>query len=377
MYSTGTKADAKAGAKAVGSSTGVKVEAFGLDAGAAADGAGETKKRRKKGRKGKRKLPPCPGGSSGLVAEPVSLLDAAEAVDDHPLSLAAGSKFKAAHENSAMSTEILKDIARTCPELAFFQAHEPVNHYAALHAILLVYARLNPGIGYVQGMNELVALLYYVCFHEQPNQPRLVESDTFFCFMALMGEIRDNFCQSLDSTDSGVVSHCHALHAALAAADPILSQHLDDMGLNPQFYAFRWLTLLLSQEFDFPDVLRLWDSLFADPLRFEFMEHFASAMVLALRPILLEPATDFAFALQMLQNYPRDVPFAHVFALAVQLRDGMYEPPAPSSPRGNTSLLAAAADAAASASPALAAFFTRARDRISSAVASAIPERDQ
>ncbi len=28
--------------------------------------------------------------------------------------------------------------------------------------------------------------------------------------------------------------------------------------VNPQFYAFRWITLLLTQEFSFPDVVRLW-----------------------------------------------------------------------------------------------------------------------
>ena len=35
--------------------------------------------------------------------------------------------------------------------------------------------------------------------------------------------------------------------------------------VNPQFYAFRWITLLLTQEFDFADSLRLWDSLLANP----------------------------------------------------------------------------------------------------------------
>lgn len=34
--------------------------------------------------------------------------------------------------------------------------------------------------------------------------------------------------------------------------------------VNPQFYAFRWITLLLTQEFPFPDVVRLWDTLFSD-----------------------------------------------------------------------------------------------------------------
>lgn len=39
---------------------------------------------------------------------------------------------------------------------------------------------------------------------------------------------------------------------------------LHAMQVNPQFYAFRWITLLLTQEFPFPDAVRLWDTLLSD-----------------------------------------------------------------------------------------------------------------
>lgn len=42
----------------------------------------------------------------------------------------------------------------------------------------------------------------------------------------------------------------------------------------------RWLTLLLSQEFPLPDVMRIWDSLFADENRFSFLIHICCAMIL-------------------------------------------------------------------------------------------------
>ena len=35
--------------------------------------------------------------------------------------------------------------------------------------------------------------------------------------------------------------------------------------VNPQFYAFRWITLLLTQEFGFPQILRLWDCILCSP----------------------------------------------------------------------------------------------------------------
>ena len=34
--------------------------------------------------------------------------------------------------------------------------------------ILFVYAKLNPGINYVQGMNEVLAMIYY-CFFKDPG----------------------------------------------------------------------------------------------------------------------------------------------------------------------------------------------------------------
>jgi multisubunit Na+/H+ antiporter MnhB subunit len=35
-------------------------------------------------------------------------------------------------------------------------------HFDVLARILFIYAKLNPGIGYVQGMNEVLAPIYYV-----------------------------------------------------------------------------------------------------------------------------------------------------------------------------------------------------------------------
>ena len=42
-------------------------------------------------------------------------------------------------------------------------------HADILHRILFVYAKLNPGVKYVQGMNEVLAVLYY-CYLKDDNQ---------------------------------------------------------------------------------------------------------------------------------------------------------------------------------------------------------------
>lgn len=38
-------------------------------------------------------------------------------------------------------------------------------HADVLARILFIYAKLNPGVDYVQGMNEILATLYY-CFYD-------------------------------------------------------------------------------------------------------------------------------------------------------------------------------------------------------------------
>jgi hypothetical protein len=52
----------------------------------------------------------------------------------------------------------------------------------------------------------------------------------------------------------------HTPHATHNAHNAHNAQQVD-----PQFFAFRWITLLLTQEFPFPDAVRIWDTLLSDP----------------------------------------------------------------------------------------------------------------
>lgn len=59
--------------------------------------------------------------------------------------------------------------------------------------------------------------------------------------------------------------------------------------VNPQFYAFRWITLLLTQEFPFPDSVRLWDSLLSDRVgRYDFLLRCCCAMLMIVRGELIK-----------------------------------------------------------------------------------------
>lgn len=56
---------------------------------------------------------------------------------------------------------------------------------------LFMYAKLNPGLRYIQGMNELLAPLYFL-FRTDPDRTsaRYGEADAFYCFVDLISEFR-------------------------------------------------------------------------------------------------------------------------------------------------------------------------------------------
>lgn len=130
-------------------------------------------------------------------------------------------------------------------------------NWEVVERMLFIYAKLNPGQGYVQGMNEIIGVIYYV-FASNEEHAEFAEPDCFWCFTALMSEIRDFFIKTLDESDNGIRGKMNLLSRLLEKRDKHVFDRLKEQGIVPQYYSFRWLTLLLSQEFPLPDVLRLW-----------------------------------------------------------------------------------------------------------------------
>jgi len=256
----------------------------------------------------------CPlGAPDGLQRRTVS-------EDDHPLSTSHSSKWHAYFADEEIRDQIHRDVDRTHPDLHFFSDDGPRGQAcrAAMRRALFIFAKLNPGLRYVQGMNELMAPLYYT-FATAVDDPVEAEAEAFFCFVDLLGEFRDHFCQQLDNSDVGIRSTMSKLSASLRAFDPALSAHLEGKNqVNPQFYAFRWITTLLTQEYPFPDAVRLWDALLADAGgRSDFLQRVCVAMVLLVREELL--VGDFAGNMKLLQHYP-PMDLSLVLRKAEQLR---------------------------------------------------------
>lgn len=279
---------------------------------------------------------------------------------DHPLCDGPESSWNTFFKDNEVLLQIDKDVRRLCPDISFFQqatefpcasvvshnrerklhvrvapstlssanverkglgvtkinlitkraieSYEAMDagleaHWEVVERILFLYAKLNPGQGYVQGMNEIIGPIYYVLASDPNIEYRqYAEADCFFCFTSLMGEIRDFFIKTLDESEGGIKGMMAKLSNLLKERDSEVWNRLKDQELYPQYYSFRWLTLLLSQEFPLPDVLRIWDSVFADEKRYDFLIKVCCAMIVLLREQILE--NDFANNVKLLQNFP-------------------------------------------------------------------------
>ncbi|XP_008808195.1 TBC1 domain family member 13 isoform X2 [Phoenix dactylifera] len=198
------------------------------------------------------------------------LLQRSEITDgEHPLSLGKTSIWNQYFQDTEIIEQIDRDVKRTHPDMLFFSGDSSFakSNQEALRRILTVFAKLNPGIRYVQGMNEVLAPLFYVLRNDpDENNAVYAEADTFFCFVELLSGFRDNFCKQLDNSVVGIRSTIAKLSQLLKRHDEELWRHLEvTTKVNPQFYAFRWITLLLTQEFSFTDCLLIWDTLLGDP----------------------------------------------------------------------------------------------------------------
>ncbi|KAG1714985.1 TBC1 domain family member 13 [Nymphon striatum] len=103
------------------------------------------------------------------------------------------------------------------------------------------------------GMNEIIGPIYYT-FASNPDSEwrKYAEADSFFCFTNVMSEIRDFFIKTLDESSTGIGGMMAKLMNSLQKYDNTVFWRLKQQDLKPQFFAFRWITLLLSQEFPLP-----------------------------------------------------------------------------------------------------------------------------
>lgn len=240
---------------------------------------------------------------------------------------------------------IQQDLNRLFPEHEHFFHLENVQKN--LKRILLVWSKENPNPSYRQGMHEILATIYLVLFRDVKPKEELkeckeelavlfndeyLEHDTYILFEQLMKKMKDffevktvktkkqnnlfetNIEEEFSSSDNYIIDICVKIqNVLLKKRDPLLSEHLKKLKIEPQIYGLRWIRLLFGREFKMEDVLVIWDAIFSncggkdlkegEIINLELVEHLSVAMLIFLSRELKQ--LDYNDCLTKLLKYPR------------------------------------------------------------------------
>ncbi|EAQ85951.1 hypothetical protein CHGG_07204 [Chaetomium globosum CBS 148.51] len=166
-----------------------------------------------------------------------------------------------------------EDIPHPDPESPFSTVGTNV-HLEQLKDMLLTYNEYNRDLGYVQGMSDLLAPIYAV-----------LQDDAlaFWGFKCFMDRMERNFLRD----QSGMRSQLRALDHLVQFMDPKLYAHLESADSTNFFFFFRMLLVWYKREFDWPDVLHLWEVLWTDYLSSSFHLFVALAILEKHRDVIM------------------------------------------------------------------------------------------
>jgi TBC1 domain family protein 5 len=169
------------------------------------------------------------------------------------------SPWQTLRKDETLRAEISQDVDRCLQENIFFQ--EP-DTKSKLIDVLFVYSKLNPDVGYRQGMHELLAPILWAVDRDSVKpqaagsneengeelmlkllDTQFVEHDSFTLFLSAMQTARIYYEHGETRSASGqmdvipIVERCHYLHKeALTIIDHELAEHLEAVDVLPQIF---------------------------------------------------------------------------------------------------------------------------------------------
>ena len=166
-----------------------------------------------------------------------------------------------------------------------------LTHSDIVSRILFIYSKFEPNIGYIQGMNEILAPIYYCFSFDRANDEEPmdnIEADSFWCFYNLMNTFKDLFDKNQDKNDIGINGKVKRLKNMLKLVDKQLYDHLEICGFNYSVLAFKWISLMFSQDFLMMDLLRIWDYLLCNDNKYQNCYYFCLSVILMKKEALMK-----------------------------------------------------------------------------------------
>ncbi|KAF9927576.1 GTPase activating protein [Mortierella alpina] len=134
--------------------------------------------------------------------------------------------------------------------------------------------------GYVQGMSDFLAPVFAVMGDEVMG---------FWAFVGLMERTKKNFYRD----QVGMQSQLETLCQLIQVLDPKLYKHLEKCEALNLFFCFRWLLIWFKREFEWVDIMRLWEVLFSDFLSSQFQLFVAMSILDKHRDVMMDHLQGF------------------------------------------------------------------------------------
>ncbi|KAF2744501.1 putative GTPase activating protein [Sporormia fimetaria CBS 119925] len=166
-----------------------------------------------------------------------------------------------------------EDIPHPDPDSPFADVGTNV-HLEQMKDMLLTYNEYNKDLGYVQGMSDLLAPIYAVMQDD---------AVAFWAFVNFMERMQRNFLRD----QSGMRHQLLTLDHLVQLMDPKLYLHLQSADSTNFFFFFRMLLVWFKREFEYPDVLRLWEALWTDYYSANFHIFIALAILEKHREVII------------------------------------------------------------------------------------------
>ncbi|KZF21405.1 RabGAP/TBC [Xylona heveae TC161] len=172
-----------------------------------------------------------------------------------------------------------EDIPHPDPDSPFADSGTNV-HLEQMKDMLLTYNEYNKDLGYVQGMSDLLAPIYAVMQDD---------AVAFWGFVSFMNRMERNFLRD----QSGMRAQLLTLDHLVQLMDPKLYLHLQSADSTNFFFFFRMLLVWYKREFEWLDVLRLWECLWTDYLSSNFHLFVALSILERHRSVIMDHLKHF------------------------------------------------------------------------------------
>jgi hypothetical protein len=147
-------------------------------------------------------------------------------------------------------------------EVYKYDNFENETHSDVLTRILFTYSSIIQDVSYHQGMNEILAPIYYSFSYDKlylEEKEEDIEADSFWSFYFLLHGIKNNF----EEDQEGLFYKSEILNECLKIVDENIYNKLMEKNVKCEFFCLRWFVVLFGQDFDMGDVLRIWDFVFS------------------------------------------------------------------------------------------------------------------